>query len=279
MAATSDLTLKSPSGLTTSAAGVIALISHEGVVPAPYLDSVGVWTFGVGHTAAAGEPIPSRMPRGMPSDLDAAIRQAFAVFAKDLARYEADVRAALRVKVYQHEFDALVSFHYNTGLVASASITKALNAGDRAGAAKAFDNFRRPASIIDRRNDEKRLFRDGTYPAQKLTVWKVSETGRVIWEPARTIAPEEALRMMRFDSHDAPATSPISQKAAVMPVLRRGLNIGNTGHVRTLQKALGIKADGVFGAITERAVIAFQKSKGLTADGVVGPKTWAALIS
>ena len=36
-------------------------------------------------------------------------------------------------------------------------------------------------------------------------------------------------------------------------------------------------ADGVFGAKTKAAVIAFQKNNGLTADGVVGAKTLAAL--
>ena len=38
-----------------------------------------------------------------------------------------------------------------------------------------------------------------------------------------------------------------------------------------------IEADGVFGPITDKAVVAFQGSKGLKADGIVGPLTWAAL--
>jgi lysozyme len=51
--------------------GLLALVRHEGLVPGPYLDVKQVWTFGIGHTAAAGPPDPSTMPRGMPADLDA----------------------------------------------------------------------------------------------------------------------------------------------------------------------------------------------------------------
>ena len=35
---------------------------HEGIVPAPYRDSTGLWTYGIGHTAAAGAPGPSTRP-------------------------------------------------------------------------------------------------------------------------------------------------------------------------------------------------------------------------
>jgi Transglycosylase-like domain/Putative peptidoglycan binding domain len=47
--------------------------------------------------------------------------------------------------------------------------------------------------------------------------------------------------------------------------------------VRSIQSALGIPADGVFGPQTERAVRRFQRRKGLVADGVVGPQTRSAL--
>ena len=57
-------------------------------------------------------------------------------------------------------------------------------------------------------------------------------------------------------------------------VLKRG-DRGDA--VRSLQRALGVSADGVFGKQTERAVKRFQRSKGLTVDGVVGPQTRAAL--
>ena len=35
--------------------------------------------------------------------------------------------------------------------------------------------------------------------------------------------------------------------------------------------------DGIFGAGTQNAVIAYQKSKGLSADGIVGCNTWRSL--
>jgi Transglycosylase-like domain/Putative peptidoglycan binding domain len=44
-----------------------------------------------------------------------------------------------------------------------------------------------------------------------------------------------------------------------------------------LQQQLGVAADGVFGAQTQRAVRRFQARKGLAVDGVVGPQTAEAL--
>jgi peptidoglycan hydrolase-like protein with peptidoglycan-binding domain len=56
------------------------------------------------------------------------------------------------------------------------------------------------------------------------------------------------------------------------------LENGSEGRqVSLLQRALGIRADGVFGSQTEAAVRAYQLSHGLEVDGIVGPKTSAAL--
>ena len=51
-------------------------------------------------------------------------------------------------------------------------------------------------------------------------------------------------------------------------------------HIATVKKALGVKpADGQYGPVTKKAVIAFQEKnpKLGAADGIIGPKTWNAI--
>jgi lysozyme len=187
--------------------GLLALARHEGIVPAPYRDSTCTWTFGIGHPAAAGPPDPGEMPRGMPADLDEGIGEAFRVFRTDLATYEAEVRAAVTVPLAPHEFDALVSFHYNTGGIARAALTRHLNAGDREAAAQAFLNWRRPAEIIPRREAERDLFRHGRYPGGAIPVWSVDRTGRVDFSrPVRRLTEDQALALLQPVRPSVPAT-------------------------------------------------------------------------
>lgn len=63
-------------------------------------------------------------------------------------------------------------------------------------------------------------------------------------------------------------------------VLRQGSKGGEVKEVQRRLKMWGYyngSVDGVFGAGTRSAVIAFQKKNGLTADGVVGKSTYKAL--
>ena len=61
-----------------------------------------------------------------------------------------------------------------------------------------------------------------------------------------------------------------------MPVLK----IGSRGaDVRSLQSALSLYVDGIFGPLTEEAVKKFQSEHGFSPDGIVGAKTWAATKS
>jgi lysozyme len=198
--------------MQTTDRGLLALIRHEGVVPGPYLDVKDVWTFGIGHTAAAGPPDPARMPRGMSADLDAGIREAFRLFRADLAAYEAEVLRAVKVPVERHEFDALVSFHYNTGGIARAALTRHLNAGNRAAAASAFMGWLKPAAIRSRREAERDLFAEGRYPTGTIPVWSVDRNGRVDFSrPIRRLSEAEALALLR------PTSTPMPPPAQLTP--------------------------------------------------------------
>lgn len=84
---------------------------------------------------------------------------------RDLLRYAADVaRAVGGAPTSQAQFDALVSFHYNTGAIARATLTRRHMAGDHAGAAAQFARWNRAggrvlAGLTRRRAAEASLYR------------------------------------------------------------------------------------------------------------------------
>lgn len=56
------------------------------------------------------------------------------------------------------------------------------------------------------------------------------------------------------------------------------LKLGSIGNeVKALQEKLNLKADGIFGPITEEAVKDFQRANGLEVDGIVGANTLSKL--
>ncbi|MBA4045818.1 MAG: glycoside hydrolase [Erythrobacter sp.] len=69
--------------------------------------------------------------------------------AQDLARYASDVVRALGdAPTTQAQFDAMVSFHYNTGAIARATLTQKHIAGDFQGAAREFNRWNRAGGRV-----------------------------------------------------------------------------------------------------------------------------------
>ena len=156
--------------MKTSIEGLAEIAGHEGIVLSPYKDSVGVWTIGVGHTAAAGPPDPEELDRSK----ELSMRAVFELFAEDIKKYEKRVNDAVKAQMTQTQFDALVSFDYNTGGIHRAKLTEHLNAGNVVAAGRGFDGWQKPRSIIPRRNRERELFENGVYAhGGKATVYPV----------------------------------------------------------------------------------------------------------
>ena len=61
-----------------------------------------------------------------------------------------------------------------------------------------------------------------------------------------------------------------------MKLIKKGVTCRHL--VKVVQRALGLKDDGIFGQQTEMAVKEFQRLNGLTADGIVGTKTLMKLL-
>jgi len=173
--------------MRTSTEGLIALIGHEGIVQTRYRDSVGVWTIGVGHTKAAGGLDPATFTGKL------TLQQVMDLLRADIAKYEADVMRAVKVPLKQHEFDALVSFHFNTGGIGRAHLTKSLNAGDTRKAAEQFMHWVTPKEITARRMAERDLFLTGKYPKPTGTVYPATPGGRVVWGGGKRVDLRELL--------------------------------------------------------------------------------------
>lgn len=162
--------------MKTSRAGAAALVNDEGLRLQSYKDTGGVWTIGYGHTGKLLDGRPVGPGQTITKD------EALALFALGLTGAETQVniaaaRAGLQLK--QHEFDALVSFTFNTGgkwLDPGYIMGKAIKAKDRNAIGNAFLIYNKdqdphdPTKMVEvkgltyRRARERDLFLTGKYP-------------------------------------------------------------------------------------------------------------------
>lgn len=173
--------------MKTSPNGMREIKLHEGVRNTAYKDVVGIWTIGVGHTAAAGPPTPIK---GM-TITDAEVNE---ILARDLVKFEKAVGKAVKVPVNQNQYDALVSWTFNIGegAMAKSTLIKKLNKGDYQGAADQFDVWINAGGqpvqgLINRRKKEKALFLKPVDASQK----PVEAPPAPVVIPPATPAPEK----------------------------------------------------------------------------------------
>ena len=219
--------------------GIAMLEAEEGVVLRAYRCPAGVWTIGAGLTAASGVVTPRA---GMVITPD----EASALLAKALEKnYEPAVdRAMWPGRPVQHEFDAGVMFHFNTGAIGRASWVKAWITDNADAARRGLMAWNKGGGkvlpgLVKRREREADLLLKGVYTPVKARRAAVTAHG-----PARIALPLSAAEF----------------SAARAALAGLGYAVG-TDPIR----------------ITAQAVRSFQRDHDLTVDGILGRATLSTL--
>lgn len=140
--------------MNISDAGVEFIANHEGFRSSVYKDTGGLDTIGFGHLVTKCEHFYE------PITLEEGLK----LFKTDLERFVNCIRANVKVKLNQNQFDALVSLAYNIGTSAfiKSTVARLLNAGDYDGAAAHILDWKYDAShkpvLLSRREAERALF-------------------------------------------------------------------------------------------------------------------------
>ena len=160
--------------------GKIFLAGLEGVCLTKYLDSVGVWTIGVGATRSEISDIAS-----WPKDKAITIDEAFELLNKSLAKYEKAITDTLEVDIEQHQFDALVSIAYNigTGGLRGSTFMKRINARRPiAEIQAAIMMWNKPKEITGRRRKEANLYANSNdYGDGNILVFPVNANAKPVY--------------------------------------------------------------------------------------------------
>ncbi len=140
----------------------IQLVKHfEGLFLKAYLCPAKVWTIGYGHTGLKHNDGTVKRGRTITE------AEADQLLEHDLnTKYGPDVERLVKVPLTQQQFDALVSFHFNTGALAKSTLLKKLNQNDKVGAAEEFLKWTRGGGkvlkgLVRRRQAERHLFLKG----------------------------------------------------------------------------------------------------------------------
>ncbi len=125
------------------------------------------WTIGWGATGAddqTSDALDARKNGRIGPGTVWTQEQCDARLANDLVRYARDVARAIGdTPTTQSQFDAMVSFHYNTGAIARATLTKLHNARDHTAAAAEFARWNKAGGrvlkgLVRRRAEEAKLY-------------------------------------------------------------------------------------------------------------------------
>ena len=144
---------KDNSPMLVSQVGIALIKKWEGFRAQAYLDPVGVWTIGYGHT------------HGVKPGHTITEQQALQLLELEVQEYANAVKRLVTVPVNQNQFNALTSFAYNVGVgaLSQSTLLELLNQRQYQAAADQFLRWVKGGGqtlpgLVSRRQDERKLF-------------------------------------------------------------------------------------------------------------------------
>jgi lysozyme len=177
--------------MTLSKEGLAFIIYFEGMCSTPYLDDYpkGEWTIGIGITKYDGLNV-----KNLPRDKEMSIEEMIAQFKDRIKKYEDDVNRIIKQPMSQQEFDAFVSFHYNTGALGRSTAAKLFKDNKSKNSVVAAlqlynrDGGRVVQGLVRRRREESEIFIHGVYAGNgNASLTKADSKGRQLLKQAKTI--------------------------------------------------------------------------------------------
>jgi lysozyme len=254
----------------------LEVATHEAIVRQAYKNPGDVWTWSVGLTSATGHKVERYI--GKPQSLEHCLR----VYVWALDNYADEVREVFQgTTLTEAQFAAALSFHWNTGKIKVASWVKSFKAGNIEQAKKQFMLYRKPASIIERREKERDLFFTGKW-AQTGRIGeytRLHSNGAIDWSSRRSIDVAGPLRAAMAGVIPASDKVIVERAVQVLPPKAKAVvdDAAKTGKTSTTNVATGIGAASGTVAIVKETVDAVKDTTDST-GAILAAGPWVLLL-
>lgn len=180
--------------MNISTNGIEMIKKWEGVRLKAYRDPVGIWTIGYGHTFGVKQG-------------DVCSQWQAEKWLKEEAKSHMKIAEKLiTVKITQHMYDALASFHYNLGvnILTNSNLLRLINAKKWKEASEKMKEYNKAGGkvlqgLVNRRNDEAKLFMKNVGVLDKTEKFVFgSRTLKKGMYGADVLVMQEALSKMNF---------------------------------------------------------------------------------
>ena len=185
---------------------VLEVAAHEAIIRRAYKDSVGIWTWSAGITSMSGHKVERYI--GNPQTMERCLE----VYVWLLEKYAKDVGKAFKNrKLPKHVFAGALSFHWNTGKIASASWVDAYLRGDKRDAERRLKLWNKAGGkvskgLVSRRKKEADLIFRGRWSndGKVLEITRLEANSTPDWSSGRRVDIRESVERLLGETRVTP---------------------------------------------------------------------------